>query len=227
MSAPRRFLSATQASAIVEFSAIIPLLIALLYGVFEYSRFLTFKRHVTFYAESIARFYSGVPAATNVTNYFVLSSGDMGLYSVQEEASMDLRAGKYYGSTGQWQIQVTSVSFQPSVTGCTTGCTYTSAKVMWYGAFGGNSTAGYVSPRACGMTQTSTTTPSLTPDNTIPSYYFQKGGLMIVDLVMTYAPLFSSIVSAQKVYAIAYSIPVNYPDTYLPATAGTNLTVCP
>jgi Flp pilus assembly protein TadG len=205
----KRYAASASATALIEFSLILPVLVIMLMSTFELSRFIEFKRHAAAYAQTLVRQFSSFN--TNVTNYDLWSTNDVALWIVPEYTAMRANKGLFnYNDTGRG-VQITSVSFQPSVSGCTSSCTYTTGKVMWYYTSGSIGTQ-----RQCGTPQTSVAMATTTPDNTIPSGYFNKGGLVIVDIMLTYTPVFSSVIPERPVYATAYGSPIFYPDSYIP-----------
>jgi hypothetical protein len=212
------FWHATGATALMEFALLTPFLIAALLGTVEISRYIAFRRHVTALNNVYARYVSALP--TSMTLWDFSSLGDMMFWIIPEFAVMASAQGLTSSTDNTRAVQVTSVSFQPSVTGCTTSCTYTTAKVMWYYL-----PSGGTANRPCGTLQTPTATPSPLPNNTIPAGYFAKGGLVIIDFYVTYVPLFKSIVPQQTIYSTAYAQPVYFPDAYMTATAAS--ATCP
>lgn len=211
------FFQCASATALIEFSLFLPVILLILCSTFEICRYLEFKRHMSAFANAVAQQYSSIN--TPVVWYDLWNSGDLVLWTTPEYTAMRYNQGFNNSTDTGRGIQITSVSFQPSVAGCTTGCTYTTGKVMWYFSWGiGNQ-------RQCGMTQTPVTVPTSTPDNTIPSSYFNKGGLIIADVKLTYTPLFSKVIPTSTLYATAYALPMFYNDTYLPSSnAGV---ICP
>ncbi len=210
----KRMFSDSSGLAALEFAILLPLIALLLMGTVELSRYYTFERHLLLTTESMSRYVASRKVA--VDSLFVRGI-DYFTYWMIPERVMYTNAQAVNWTTIDETIgivlNVSGVAMTPTVSGCTTSCTYTGA-VKWHlNPAGSNS---YI--RGCSNTQNGAATASTIPNNTIPSSYLRQGGLVIVDMMVTYTPLFKTIIPLKfNVWATSYALPLNYPDTYLPS----------
>jgi hypothetical protein len=80
-------------------------------------------------------------------------------------------------------MTISSVSFTPTVAGCTTKCTYTPS-IVW--SLGTNVT------RSCKVPPVSTSDNSNPSMTTLPADVFTANSLIVVDLVYPFVPLFGT-----------------------------------
>jgi Flp pilus assembly protein TadG len=139
-----------RAIAAIEFAFAAPLLIGLVAGGYEMSRAVSQARQLTSLANSIAMMLT-----TNTSG----AVSYLNLHYAFDSAMINFPAvlGDSYSKSKSWNndisISMAGVSFTPTVTGCTTSCTY-KANIVWTGGS---------AARACGSN------PSAAPDATSPS----------------------------------------------------------
>jgi Flp pilus assembly protein TadG len=198
----RRLGSDRRATAATEFAMVAPLLIALTAGGFEMSRAVSSSRQLTTLTESIATMLT-----TNTSGLVTYLS----LHYAFDSAMIIFPAvlSDSYSRGLAWNndisISMAGVSFTPTVTGCTSSCTY-KANIVWTGGS---------AARACGTNPTSvadsaTSSPATLPLDlfntvTTPSGSSAPAFVVVVDVSYTWTPiafpkLFGSITLKRSAY---------------------------
>lgn len=184
-----------RAAAAVEFAVTLPLLILLTSGGYEFSRAINASRHLSDAANAISQIL-----ATNTTgtvSYIDLHyAHDATMLAFPEVLADSYRKGVSWGS--DITISMAGISFTPTVTGCTSACTY-KANIVW---------TGDAESRACGANPSSASDAATPSAATLPSDLFtpvsnpQGGNLappfaIVVDMTYSWSPLiFTKIVGA-------------------------------
>lgn len=170
------------AIAAIEFAVIAPLLVALVGGGYELARAVSEARQLTSLANSIAMMLT-----TNTSGYV----NYLNLHYAFDSAMVNFPPvlSNSYSKSMTWSsdisISMAGVSFTPTVTGCTTGCTY-KANIVWTGGS---------AARACGVHPTSVADASAPSPSTLPANLFDA----VSTPTGTAAPLF--VVAVDVVYA--------------------------
>lgn len=172
--------------AAVEFTLIFPILLGVSAAIFEYSSFVRQSRQLTDTANSIAEILAADSDTTvNWTDlHYAVDSTMLTFPKVLSDSS---RKGIAWAN--DITISLAGVSFSPTVSGCTSGCTYKAA-VNWTGG---------AKQRACGSTQSSTTDTALPSATTLPASLFTpvaspQGGngpplfVVVADVTYTWSP---------------------------------------
>jgi hypothetical protein len=182
-----RFARAETAIVAVEFAIIMPTLIMFTLGAGEVSRYVNVTRELTnlAYAEAdlVAERPSGSATMSILDIVFVEEATPINFPAILPDAARKGYSGNQ-GWSNDIQFTISSVIFSPTVTGCTSSCTYKGA-VAW-------SLSSNASPRSCSTAPTSVADgmePSLT---TLPADVFTSGSLIVVDLAYTFTPVFGS-----------------------------------
>ena len=122
-----RFARSNRGVAMLEFTLIAPFLLALLFGSYELTRFINTTRQISNLSNSIAQLFAQNTSGTitDTDLHFAIDSTMVTFPNVLGDAHQQ----------GIWWYQdvhvtMSSVAFSPTVTGCTSNCTY-NAKVMW------------------------------------------------------------------------------------------------
>lgn len=153
-----------------------PFLILLFLGGFELTRYVNSMRKLTYTSNAIAQMLaqntSGSVGDDELHFYF-----DASLITFPEMLSDSLAKGMAWWS--DIHIAMSSVAFKPTVTGCTSGCTYKANTAWSYGDYA----------RACGVPLVSTANTSPPSPTTLPSDVFGPGSLIVVDVVYNYTPI--------------------------------------
>ena len=200
------FLGDLHAAAAVEFAIILPFLILLGSGVYEFTRAIAAARHLTNTANSIAQILS--TNTTGTVSYSDLQyAHDSAMLSFPEVLADSTIKGVAWGN--DITISMAGVSFTPTVTGCTSSCTY-KANIVWTGGAEG---------RACGTNPTSASNTAQPSATTLPSGLFTpgvnpQGGntspnfIIVTDLSYSWSPLiFTKFINSFVMKRSAYINP--------------------
>ncbi|MCJ2013436.1 TadE/TadG family type IV pilus assembly protein [Methylobacterium sp. J-076] len=172
--------------AVVEFSLIFPILLALSAGIFEYSSFVRQSRQLTDTANSIAEILAA--GSDNTVNYTDLHYAyDSAMLTFPKVLSDSTRRGIAWSR--DITISLAGVSFTASVNGCTANCTYV-ANINWTGA---------AAERACSTHPNSASNTSAPSAGTLPASLFTpvaspQGGngpplyVVVADVTYTWTP---------------------------------------
>ncbi|GJE39325.1 TadE/TadG family type IV pilus assembly protein [Methylobacterium persicinum] len=195
-----------QGVAIVEFSLLFPVLLALSAGIFEFSSFIRQSRQLTDTANSIAE----ILAAGSDTNLYYTD-----LHYAYDSAMLTFpkvlsdSAGKNISWTNDITISMAGISFAPTVNGCTSNCQY-KAYVNWTGA---------ASQRVCGTNPTSVADTAAPSATTLPQSLFTpvtspQGGsnpplyVVVADITYTWSPsVFTGLLSKSVMKRSSYINP--------------------
>ncbi len=156
-----------------------PVLVVFMFGGAEIARFVNQSRKVTNLANSVASLVAERTADIGFYDIiFVLNSA---MVTFPEVLADSARKGIPWSA--DITINLSSIAFTPTVSGCTSNCTYT-AKVQWSvypGGQGLRSCSGTISAVA------DTAAPSFT---TLPQDVYNAGTIIVADIVYNYTPLF-------------------------------------
>jgi Flp pilus assembly protein TadG len=196
------FLRSRRGVAALEFALIAPLLIALFLGGFELTRYMNAIRRITYLANSVAEMIAqNTTGSVNMVDIQFAQDSTMLIFP---QVLSDSK-GKGIPWGNDMTVDISAVDFTPTVSGCTSNCTYT-AKVHW-------STAGY---RPCSAPLSAVSDTAAPTATTLPSDVFGPGSLIVVDVVYTYTPVVATnIFGAMTIRHSAYLQPryvasVNY-----------------
>ncbi len=207
-----RFASANRGVAMLEFSLVTPFLIALLFGSYELTRYINTTRQITNLADSVAQLFAqNTTGSINDTDlHFAIDSTMVTFPNVLVDAH---NQGIYW-----WQdiyVSMSSVSFSPTVAGCTSNCTY-NAKLMW--TTGSRPCSTNLTPAA------DTATPSLT---TLPMDAYGPGSMIVVDVVYFYRPIVATNLLGIKTISRSTYLQPRYVSSVKYAAGGSMGTACP
>jgi Flp pilus assembly protein TadG len=196
-------LGARQGVAGLEFALILPLFISMVTGFFDISNGYVASLRVNLCAQAIDQIATAEAAGSTTANTINLSQ-----ISAAASAAYAYLPSLLSASPPAFGIVISAVAMTPTVSGCTSGCTYT-AHVAWSGNYQG--TLGTLRP--CDTVQgtsiitqtTDTGTPSAT---TLPSDDYSAASLLVVDVTYTYTPtFFSFLTSSFNIQQSAYFAP--------------------
>ncbi len=171
--------------AALEFALIAPILVAMVAGLYDLTTAFIAWRRVTAAAMSIAEIATGEAASAvngaNILNQTQAAAAASAVYPYLPSLSLP--------SPPAFGVTISSIVMTPTVSGCTSSCTYT-AHVAWSGVFAGT---GVVRP--CDSVQgtsvissvSDTSNPSPT---TLPVDMFSAAPLLVVDVTYTFKPMF-------------------------------------
>lgn len=212
-----RLLATRSATSAVEFALVLPLLLTLLLGCFEISRFLRYSRHLAGAADTWANMVS---QQTYAGHWDLVNAALSMKHTFRESTNDALNNG---GSVEDWWgylgYQISTVDFQPTEAGCTTNCSY-QAQILWFWPNYGPSLH-----RVCGHL-TGAPVGAAPSASTIPSALFGPGSVVVVDLVYQYKPLIGSrFIAPTTIIKQAFYPPRFSPE--VPPVPGGELIVCP
>ncbi len=172
--------------AVVEFSLLFPILLAISAGIFEFSSFIRQSRQLTDTANSIAEILAA--GADNTVDFNELHNAfDSAMLTFPKVLSDSNR--KSIPWANDITISLAGISFSPTVAGCSSNCTYV-ANVTWTGAG---------AQRACGSHPTAASNSSTASPATLPASLFtpvasSQGGnnpplyIIVADVTYTWSP---------------------------------------
>ena len=184
---------------------------------FDTGRYVLATQRIQEVANSVAEMLSQTDAAVKPITPVksgdgVVQDSDLHYYSdsamatYPEVLSVANSTGTYW-----WQlltVQMTSIEFTASPSGCTSACTYKPAVVWTTGA------------RSCGLTITATTDTSTYNPATLPTDVFGPGSLIVVDVSYTFTPTFgAAFMPSIPIERSAYMAPRNVPIVESQATS--------
>ena len=207
-----RFSACRMATSGLEFALILPVLVTLIMGTAEWSRYTRYERHLTRTVKFIAQ-----NLAANVNSDGTLledrfhSAGSGAVANFPEIATGE-------GCGGWWcdsYITYEFIKFKPTNPACTIGCTYTGSIAFdWWQA-----ACGTVNPVATGAD---------TGLYDVDSAVFGPGYLIKVIGAYTYKPyMFSAIFPARTFIKVAYATPIASSTITLAQSTPSQATVCP
>lgn len=188
--------------AAFEFALLAPVLLAMLAGLYDLTTAYIAWERLNLSVQAIDQIATAQAANATVANTLTktqTTSAASGIYAYLPNILTP--------SAPSFGVSVSAVVMTPTVSGCTTNCTYT-AHVAWSGVFQG--TAGVQRPcdavqGTAVITQTAdTATPS---PNTLPTDVYSPASLLIVDATYTFQPLFYSFISSFTMKQSAYFSP--------------------
>jgi Flp pilus assembly protein TadG len=213
----RSFVRQRQAASTVEFAFLVPVVLLLLLMGFDTGRYVLATERIQEVANSVAEMLSqtGTPTspivATNSGDGVVQDSDLHYYYDSAMATYPDVLAVANNTGTYWWQlltVQMTSVKFNATPTGCASSCTY-KPTVMW--------TSG---ARSCGLTLTSVPDASAYSPSTLPSGVFGSGSIIVVDVFYTFTPTFgAAYMPSISIERSAFMAPRNVPYVESQATS--------
>jgi Flp pilus assembly protein TadG len=196
-------LGARQGVAGLEFALILPVFISMVTGFFDISNGYVASLRVNLCAQAIDQIATAEAAGSttaNTINMLQISAAASAAYAYLPNLSS--------ASPPAFGVTVSAVAMTPTVSGCTSGCTYT-AHVAWSGNYQG--TLGTLRPcdTVQGTSVITETTDTVTPSaTTLPSDDYSAASLMVVDVTYTYTPtFFSFLTSSFQIHQSAYFAP--------------------
>jgi Flp pilus assembly protein TadG len=193
--------------AATEFALIAPVVVMLLLAGFDFGHYVLATQRVQAVANSIAEMLAETPVSASATNPGdgVVTANDLQFYynSAMFTFPDVLPAANAQGVawSSLLSVQMTSIEFTPTPTGCTTTCTYVPNVVWALGA------------RACGTTFSAVSDTSAYSATTLPSDIYGPGSMIVVDVSYTWAPtvgasFLPSIPIERSVYLAPRNVPI-------------------
>jgi Flp pilus assembly protein TadG len=194
-----------RAVAGIEFAFVAPLLICLMAGGYEISRLANTTRQLTTLADSVATML--VTSTSGTVSYLSLHYGfDSAMIIFPTVLSDSHSKGIAWGN--DISISMAGVSFTPTVSGCTSGCTF-KANIVWTGGSAN---------RACGTNPTSVADATAPSPATLPADLFNPVNTpsgaaaplfaIVVDVAYTLTPfVFPSVFGSRTITRSVYLSP--------------------
>ncbi len=218
-----RVLRASDGIAALEFGLLAPIMTLIVIGVFDLSKAGILWEQTWSAANSIASAASTLAIQPDGSSSLTQAQAQQALSSIFADMPW-LRAGIATGNAGPGNVPpntvsavLTSVSYQPSVSGCSADCTYV-AKVEWSKAYSGYNfvTTSAVLRPCVTLTQTSPTaaqSPNSVPTLALQTAYETNGmtgpdSFLIADVRFTYTPYFLNFLTGPVTFWVTvYSTP--------------------
>ncbi len=206
----------------VEFTLILPVALLLLLMGFDTARYVLATERVEEIANTAAEMLAqtGASGSAVVSGDGTVSDADLQFYWDSAIFIFPGAAAAAQGQNANWWSQLvvnmSSINFVVSPTGCTTSCSY-KPRVVW-------TTQNY---RPCGSTITAA--PDSTPPSpsTLPTDVFGTGSIIVVDVTYVWQPTFgASYLPSFTISRSAYMAPRNVP-TVEAAAGDTKASNCP
>jgi Flp pilus assembly protein TadG len=188
----------------VEFAIILPVLTLLILGGGEVARYVNVSREITNLAYAQADLVAERQQGSSSLATSDIIFGEEATPLMFPEILLDAARKGLAGGNQAWmndiQFTISSVTFTPTPTGCTSNCTYTAA-VTW-------SYAQNASKRSCStapLKAADTDEPSLL---SLPADVYTSGTLIVVDIAYQYVPVFGGgFISPKWIRRSAYLQP--------------------
>jgi Flp pilus assembly protein TadG len=189
--------------AAIEFALVLPVVVTMLAALFDVTNGYIASLRVNYCAQAIDQITTAEAAGSvtaNTLNLLQVSTAASAVYGYLPNLLS--------ASPPNFGTVISSVAMTPTVTGCTSSCTYT-AHVAWSGNYLGS--LGTLRP--CDTTQgvsviTATTNTQTPTPTTLPSSVYSAAPLLVVDITYTFTPtFFSFITSSFTISQAAYFAP--------------------
>jgi Flp pilus assembly protein TadG len=186
----------------LEFALLAPLLITMLAGLYDLTTAYIAWERLKLCVQAIDQIATIQAANSATPNTLTRTQTTTAASSIYAYLPSILTA-----SAPPFGVTVSSVVMTPTVSGCTSGCTY-KAHVAWSGTYQG--TAG--SRRPCDTVQgtsviTQTTDTAPPASTTLPGDVYSAAPLLVVDATYTFTPFFYSFISSFTMKQSAYFAP--------------------
>jgi Flp pilus assembly protein TadG len=189
--------------AAIEFALVLPVVVSMLAGLFDVTNGYIASLRVNYCAQAIDQIATAEAAGSTTANTLNLLQ-----VSTAASAVYGYLPNLLSASPPVFGAVISSIAMTPTVTGCTSGCTYT-AHVAWSGNYLG--TLGTLRP--CDIAQgvsviTATTNTQAPSPTTLPSSVYSAAPLLVVDITYQFTPtFFSFITSSFTISQSAYFAP--------------------
>ncbi len=206
---PRTFAAARKGVGAVEFAFTAPILITLLCGGFELTRYIKAVRQLTAASTALAGMIAqNTSGSVNDTDLLFFRDAVMIAYpDVLADAAAQNKTW-----TNDIQVTMSSINFSLTNQNCKSNCTY-QAKVAWSG---GSNT------RPCSTLLTSASDDAQPTTTTLPSDTFGPGTLIVVDIVYTYRPIVATQLLRPLSLSRSFYIQPRYVSSIAYSPNGTN-----
>ncbi|CAH2602015.1 conserved protein of unknown function [Rhodovastum atsumiense] len=184
----RDALRCRQGLAALEFAFLAPVLLLFLAGLHDLTTAFIAWQRLTATAQATAQIATLMAATASSPNTLTVNQASAAASVIYAYLPDTVTA-----ATSRFGVTLSSVVMTPTVSTCTTACTYT-AHVAWSGVFAGAATTA----RPCdGKTAAiSVAADSAEPTaSTLPADAYSAAPLLVVDVAYTFTPLFTSVIT--------------------------------
>ena len=205
----RSFAASRRGVAAIEFAFVAPVLIALLCGGFELTRYIKAVRQLTAASTAVAGMIAqNTSGSVNDTDLLFFRDAIMIAYPdvLADAAALNMTW------TNDIKVTMSSVNFSQTDSNCKSNCTY-QAKVAWSG--GSNK-------RPCSTLLASASDGAQPTTTTLPSDTFGPGTLIVVDLVYAYRPIVAAQLLRPLTLSRSFYIQPRYVSSIAYSPNGTN-----
>jgi Flp pilus assembly protein TadG len=209
------FAAAREGAGAVEFAFVAPVLIALLCGGFELTRYIKAVRQLTAASTAVAGMIAqNTSGSVNDTDLLFFRDAIMIAYP---DVLADAAAQKLTW-TNDIKVTMSSINFSQTDPNCKSNCTY-QAKVAWSG--GSNK-------RPCSTLLAPTSDTAQPSTTTLPSDTFGPGTLIVVDISFNYRPIVATQLLQPLPLSRSFYIQPRYVSSIAYSPNGTNFaSTCP
>jgi Flp pilus assembly pilin Flp len=218
------FLRDAQGVSAIEFAFIVPVLLLFLVAAFDCGRLIYASERVEEVANEIAEMLAETPRSNSATvngDGLVASSDILGFYNSGAFIFPDVLSQAQQQNVN-WdqllQLDMASVGFTATPTGCTTTCTY-KPRVIWN--YGANA---YL--RTCSVLLAAAPDTAVSSPGAIPTDSFGPNSLLVVDVHYTWQPTFGAAYFTPITFARSVYLNPRYV-TNVEATSGNGVNICP
>ena len=208
----------------IEFALVTPILLLLLLGAFDLGRLVYASARTQAVADQIAQMLAETPQSAQAATSgdgLVSSSDVLTLYNAAPFIYPDVllqaqQQGVAWSSL--LKLDMASVAFTPTPTGCTTSCAY-KPKIVWnYGD------ATYL--RACGTTLAAAADTAVSNPLTLPTDAFGPNSLLVVDVHLVWTPTIGAAYLSPVTLTRSIFLNPRYVNN-VEASAGNGVNLCP
>ena len=179
-----RLWRARRGLAAFEFALMLPLMVALLFGVVDLSQAIIFSRRLTVAAQETATIASTLAVQSNNQN--ALTETQAYDASTAPFALFPAWQGATTSTPGTFSITLSVATFSASPSNCTTSCTY-SGTISW----SGSNPNGQTNLRACGPVAAASSNTAAPSRATLPPGVFGPTAIIVADVSAPFTPLFT------------------------------------
>jgi Flp pilus assembly protein TadG len=186
----------------LEFALLAPLLLTILAGLYDLTTAYIAWERLNLCVQAIDQIATSQAANSATPNTLSRTQTTTAASSVYAYLPSVLTP-----SAPPFGVTISSVVMTPTVSGCTSGCTYT-AHVAWSGTYQGTAGARRPCDAVQGTSVVTQTTDTAPPTSTtLPGDVYSAAPLLVVDATYTFTPFFYSFISSFTMKQSAYFAP--------------------
>ncbi|KTR05546.1 hypothetical protein NS365_11090 [Aureimonas ureilytica] len=170
---PRQLATREEGVIAIEFAFILPILLILIVGTFEISKYIQTNNQVVQVVSMVGQMSSQLPATTDVTDVQRIWSASPLIAPEAQRVAANLKAQRW---SDVLNVTITSIVFTKRVPDCQSNCVY-DAQIAW--SVGQN-------PVSCGTIPSGN--PILPTQDVIPAELYGQGSVISVRASLSYLP---------------------------------------